>query len=298
MTDYNHILHLLTHNQWYLFYLGFIMIFAGYAKDTGIFMPFFNYLLKTIKNKKIVVLLISAFGGILPVPGRVSVSAGILDQIAPKNKRKRQIYGIIDYFATHHYYLWSPIEKSVIIPMAVLGMSYWGLVETMAPAIIVVFAFIIWLVIFKLDEENINVEIKKPCCGARCNIQPKNLLEYVIFATNILKEHTNEVKSFIEHESVTLFIASLIGFMGAFLLGSSSRFAAIVAILVTIYGEQYLLWFFTIEFIAYLLSPMHKCLYIGKSYFNTPSTEYYKNILMLSTVLLAVAGLITFTGIF
>lgn len=300
-----HIIHLLTNNQWYLFYLAGIMMFAGYAKDTGLFMPVFVYIMEKVKSKKLVVLMVSTIGGILPIPGRVSVSAGLLDQIAPKQKKKRAFFGIIDYFATHHYYLWSPLEKSVIIPMAVLGLMYWDFLVIMAPALVAMFVFIFWLVIFKLSDDSINIKIREKCCKSDCKNQANNLFAYIrwdiilwlaaiIVTTNFLKEYTNEVKEFIENSGFTLLAASALGFIGAFILGSSSRFAAIVAILVTIFGVQYLLWFFVIEFIAYLLSPMHKCLYIGKSYFETPIAEYYKYIILLSSILLITAGIFTF----
>ena len=115
---------ILINNQQFLVYLGLIMIITGILKQKGYLTDVFSFLLHTVKSKKLVLFLISLFGGILPIPGRVAVSAGILDIIAPKDKVGRESYGIIDYLSTHHYYIWSPLEKTVIIPMAVLGLTY------------------------------------------------------------------------------------------------------------------------------------------------------------------------------
>ena len=60
----------------------------------------------------------SLLGGILPIPGRVALSAPLLDAIAPPDKKKRSAFGVIDYLSTHHYYWWSPLEKTVVLPMA------------------------------------------------------------------------------------------------------------------------------------------------------------------------------------
>ena len=70
------------------------------------------------------IILTSILGGVLPIPGRVALSAPLLDAIAPPDKKKRSAFGIIDYLSTHHYYWWSPLEKTIILPMAALGITY------------------------------------------------------------------------------------------------------------------------------------------------------------------------------
>jgi hypothetical protein len=84
-------------------------------------------------------------------------------------------------------------------------------------------------------------------------------------------------------------LVSLMSFIGSFLLGSSSRFAAITVLLVSIYGIAYLPWFFAVDFCGYILSPMHKCLAIGKGYFKTP-LKYYL------TVLITWCSIVVLTG--
>ncbi len=118
-------MNILFKNQEYLIFLAGVMVCSGIIKSNNYFTPIFSWLLDKVKSKKLIVYLISFVSGVLPVSGRVSVSAGILDTLAPKDSCKsRSKFGIIDYLATHHYYLWSPLEKTIIIPMAVFSMSY------------------------------------------------------------------------------------------------------------------------------------------------------------------------------
>ena len=73
------------------------------------------------------------------------------------------------------------------------------------------------------------------------------------------------------------------------MLGSSSRFSAITAILTKMFGLKYLPLFFAIDYSGYMLSPVHKCVMIGKGYFKTPLLRYYKYILLVCISILLVA---------
>ena len=133
---------LLFKNQIYLFYLLGVMITSGIIKEKGYFNNLFNYIVNKVKSKKGVVALISLFSGILPIPGRVIVSAGVLDIVAPKAGKSRSKFGIIDYLATHHYYLWSPLEKTIILPIATLSLSYLEVLKYTSPLILVTLLYI------------------------------------------------------------------------------------------------------------------------------------------------------------
>ena len=117
------------------------------------------FLSKYIKSNRLFVVIVSAVCGVLPIPGRVSVSAGILDTMAPKDSR-RKWYGIIDYLSTHHYYLWSPLEKSVIVPMAVLGLTYFEFIYIMGPLAIIGIVLPLMLVFYFLKLRNIFIYCK------------------------------------------------------------------------------------------------------------------------------------------
>ena len=76
--------------------------------------------------------------------------------------------------------------------------------------------------------------------------------------------------------SAALGIISVVGFLAAFAMGSSSKYAGIVALLAKAFGPGYLTWFLCVEYAGYIVSPMHKCLLIGQQYFGTPIRTYYK----------------------
>ena len=73
---------------------------------------------------------------------------------------------------------------------------------------------------------------------------------------------------------VGMLIISAIGFAASFLMGSSGKFVAIAVLMSQVFGQQYFLWFFALDFTAYLLSPTHKCVMVGHKYFNTPLPTY------------------------
>lgn len=285
---------LLTNNQWYLFYIMAVMIAAGYVKDTGLFLPVYNWLIDNIKSKRGVVTLISMVSGVLPIPGRVTVSAGFLDTIAPK-KEGREKYGIIDYLATHHYYWWSPLEKTVILPMAVLGLSYTGFLSIVWPIILAYAAVLIYYIFFHLKEDDVDVKISKSAC--ECDkVGWKNWIDWkvigwvatVIVLGNYFKTYSGDLTAYLEGSS-TVLIAMIASFLFSFMLGSSSKYAGFVALMAGAFGIQYLPLLLVIDYAGYMLSPVHKCFVVGKTYFNTPLRDYYHAIGILLVALFIAA---------
>lgn len=122
-------------------------------------MDIFSLLKQKVKSKKMVVFLVSLFGGILPIPGRVALSASMLNSIAPVDNKKRKKFGIIDYLATHHYYLWSPLEKTVIIPIAVLGLTYMQFMSYIWPLLLISGLYISYYIL-SLEDDEIDIEVK------------------------------------------------------------------------------------------------------------------------------------------
>jgi hypothetical protein len=154
-------MNVLINNQEYLIFLAGVMICSGIIKSNNYFNPLFAWLLDKFKSKKVIVYLISFVSGVLPVSGRVSVSAGILDTITPKhNHKSRSKFGIIDYLATHHYYLWSPLEKTIIIPMAVLSLSYLQVMSLLWPLLLVTLLYTLCYIKVMINDDDI--EIQKP----------------------------------------------------------------------------------------------------------------------------------------
>ena len=85
-----------------------------------------------------------------------------------------------------------------------------------------------------------------------------------------------------------------IGFVASFLMGSSGKFVAIAVLMAQVFGIEYFLWFFAIDFTGYLLSPTHKCVAVGNRYFGTPLATYYKALGSWGALLLLTAGIVTF----
>jgi len=154
----NEVLMEIASKELMLIYLIGVMIVVGVLKEYNLFH--FQFLTK-LKSKRLSVVLFSIFSGILPVPGRVTVSAGLLDTIATKDPEKRKYFGITDYLATHHFYFWSPLEKTVILPLAALGFT-WG--EWMSYFIYPLVAYLVFLFYYiykNIPEEAIEFNFKE-----------------------------------------------------------------------------------------------------------------------------------------
>lgn len=336
---------LLLKNQVYVFYLIFIMLITGITKKYNLFQDFFSLIYKKVKSKRLVIFLTSMVSGMMPVPGRVTVTAGLLDNIAPKDQEKRAKFGIIDYLSTHHYYLWSPLEKSIIIPMAALGLSYGALMGIIWPLLLVTVLVVISYIYFFVKEEDIEFHgisedysffnllkntvpfftgIGFLIAGfspalvfgivflyyfSLYRINFKEAYEFINFKlvfvlagiiaiSNVIKANTALITSWATGAGLTMDtllgfgLISLIAFGSAFLMGSSSRYAGVVALLATTFGPQYLVYYIALEFSAYLISPFHKCVMIGKMYFGTSLKEYYKVLGIWIIILILTGGLL------
>jgi len=339
---------LILNKQYYLIYLLGVMISSGIIKDREYFVDLFNIIIKKIKSKRLIVTLTSLITGVLPIPGRVTVSAGILNTLAPPDKKSRSKFGIIDYLATHHYYLWSPLEKTIIVPMAALGLSYADMLSYTVGLLTITIFYIGWYIFGKMSEDDIILNVKpEPINFSRLifgaiplfisiialilgathwiafigltlyyilyakefNIKKLNsyinwnligTLALVIIVSNIVNSNYEDVKNFLETSTI-LNINTITGFItisslaygSSFILGSSGKYAGIVALLATIYGVGFLTWFIAIEFSAYLISPTHKCTHIGRMYFGTSMKKYYAIVSLWTAIMIGYAGLIT-----
>jgi len=289
----------LLNGIWYVAFLALVMVLSTWAKKTNVFMPVYRWIAVNVKSKRAVVAIISAMSGILPIEGRVTVSAGFLDTIAPNDSRKR-VYGIIDYLSTHHYYFWSPLEKTVILPIAVLGIGYFEFIYLVWPLIftcLIVGAFYIFHV---LKEDDIAIDLdkaSKPCCdhGPTQWVQWKVLAAVagVIIVANFIKSFDTYMFEAVK-SSGSIAVATILSFLFSFAMGSSGKYAGFVSILSTIFGPQYLPLFLAVDYAGYMFSPMHKCFAVGKTYFDTPIQDFYKAIGLLCGSLVMVAFIMVF----
>jgi len=289
------VLNLLIKNQWYLFYLAGIMVVAGYAKHYNWFFPIYQFVVNRVQSKRAVVAMISALTGILPIPGRVSVSAGVLDTISSDDPKSRQKLGMIDYLSTHHYYLWSPLEKTIILPMAAFGLTYWAMLSYMWPLLVGCLGVVLYYLFVILKEEDVNIKPAELKPDRRDGVpDPTTLVDWkligllalIIVFGNFAREYTDQIQEFSSSAGLGLLEMSIISFVGSFFLGSSSRFAALTIVATTIFGIEYLSWFFALDYAGYILSPVHKCVFIGWGYFKTPIVMYYKALVSMCIVVI------------
>ena len=340
----------LTSGLPYLWMIVFIMISAGIAKEKNLFASGFAYLQTAFKSNRVVVALISAVGGILPIEGRVTVSAGVLDTITCDHKHSREKMGIVDYLSTHHYYLWSPMEKTVILPIAAFGLTYAAWMSMMWPLLAVSLIFVGAYIYFGVKESDVNIahtgEFKISAVlrnvlpffvaigyyiyqGGEGNVfaifgllavyyclitqtwDYKKILGYInwsvlvtvavaIVLGNYFKMNEAVYKSWLTGLTLDpatftgMAIISAIGFVASFLMGSSGKYVAFAVLMAQLFGTEYFVWFFAVDYAAYLLSPTHKCVMVGNRYFGTSLKTYYATLGAWGLILILTAGLITF----
>lgn len=284
----------LLNGIWFVPFVAGIMVLTNLVNSRGYLIPLYTLLQKRVKSKRLLVALISAFSGVLPIPGRTIVSAGALDGLAPNDSRRKN-YGIINYLSTHHYYLWSPLEATVLIPLSVLGLSYFEFISIIAPLLVTVIGITLYYIFFVLKEDDVVIKDVK-YTGKK--VSPfKNfkwdvviLVAAVIVVGNLIKMYSEDIVSFFMSYGSSVFLAGVISFVTSFILGSSSKFAGITTLLVSIFGINYLPLFFSLGYAGYLVSPTHKCLVITKTYFNL-DMSLYRILLIISTALVTVGYL-------
>lgn len=145
----------------YLIYLAGIMIVTGIVKEYDLFSNLYSFLIRKIKSKRLLISLISAISGILPIPGRVVVSAGILDVLSSNNNKKRQKFGIVDYLSTHHYYLWSPLEPTIALLISGLSLTYVQVLTYTWPLLLISLLYLFYYIFVGLKEDDIELQTTK-----------------------------------------------------------------------------------------------------------------------------------------
>ena len=108
------------------------------------------------------------------------------------------------------------------------------------------------------------------------------IVALVIILGNLVGSYYDVIESYIKqyNKPEYILIVSVISFLSSFMLGSSAKYASIVSLLTSVFGMQYFVLFFTLEYSAYLISPSHKCLPIGQRYFHTGFMTYLKALII------------------
>lgn len=312
--------------QIYVFYLVAILIVSEIIKDKHLFKDVIGLISTKIKNQKLIVFLTSMLFGVLPIPGRIIMSSGIINSMA-KNKLSYRI-GIVEYLSTHHYYFWSPLEKTVILPMALLGISYLTFIEMMYPLILITITFLAVYILFFVDKNEIKLNISKeyslknvilvisPFIMFIVLVMFKMIflaslfvLVYFIVYTKLSKEQIIYYVKNLNFKLIILFSLSLflgtyiksldfnissdyvlygalISFAYSFLMGSSSKYAMSSVLFMSTFGFDYAVLFLVVEFIGYILSPMHKCFWVAMSYYEMNIYKFLFVIILWLSILL------------
>jgi len=118
----------------------------------------------------------------------------------------------------------------------------------------------------------------------------------IIAASTVIQQHSEQLIAVVEGLTTTygLHVCLISSFFAAFLLGSSSKFAAVTSLMVAVYGIEYLPLFYIFDFGGYLLSPSHKCLFIGKLYFQTKLVAFYRVVGIITLIMIVTALMKTF----
>jgi uncharacterized protein len=294
-----------------------VMVISGIMKEVGSSSSIQWLVSKVTTSKRASLALVAAILGVLPIPGRVTAICGTLNAIQRTPSPKS---GVISFMSSHHYYLWSPLEKSVILAMAAMGVSYVGWLSVMWPAIVTGICIPFIYIFYNVKEEElylVNVSYGPPprqhlldlgilllCFSLGC-LYPYIGLIFFTGAGLILLNHGCNWNDALSHvdlkiiglvagvivlsilaqtytESITQYVTSFNSiafgmvacFVGSFILGSSSRFAGITVAAGLVYGIEWIPIFYLIDYFGYLLSPTHKCVMIGCSYFKSNPKEY------------------------
>jgi len=101
-----------------------------------------NYnILGSIKPTPIKGKIIILLSGLLPIPGRIVLCKSLLDTMSDIPDKRTNVTA---YISTHHYYLWSPLEKSVVILLGGLSITYAQFISYMLVPIFIYMIFMLY----------------------------------------------------------------------------------------------------------------------------------------------------------
>ena len=300
-------------------------------KSNNVFVSAFFPVLNVLSDrmKTIAVCMVC---GLLPVPGRIMVTSMCLDCTCKTNKTT----GLLAYLTSHHYYMWSPLEKTIILPMAILGLTYTDMLIYMCIPLFVYICYTVYtiskhnvdpvdniektnsfawidmvllaglLIITSMHKSITIYHIKTPSlllctavflCYMIMKYKPSisqmiqqvpfnsvGLITILLIVGTTIKQNIQNIEPYFS--DIDIWVVCLISFGVSFMMGSSGKFAGLCVLTSTIYGSQWFVLFFMVDFVGYLLSPFHKCLPIAIANFKTPVKTMLQSLLPLGMMLL------------
>jgi hypothetical protein len=288
----------------YVVALAAVLVLSYNAKKYDVFQPFYKFLAKIIKSKRAVLAITSATTAVMPINGRTVISGGILQTLAPEDNRRKK-FAVIDYLNAHHFYFWSPLEASVLLPMAALHITYWQFFGRIWPMLLTVVICALWYTFGVVKEEDVAIIIdeKRITHNLDKNKYLKEGAATVLFVAilNVFGNILNYNSTWFDHFMHTvnkngiLIPVLIVSFVISWLLGSSEKFSGVIGITSTVFGVAYLPILFAVNWSGYILSPMHKCMLLGKLFFGAEWKDYYRVLAGICAVVLLVASIHTFT---
>ena len=136
-----------------------------------------------------------------------------------------------------------------------------------------------------MKKENNSIDVKK-----YINWNLLLTVGVIIVLSNIISTYHDYFLGYISYYP-NLYISACLGFLASVALGSSGKFIGITVLLTQLFGIEYFTMFFAVEYAGYLISPIHKCVAIGKMYFGTPIIEYMKVLGGWSILIILFGGL-------
>ena len=100
----------------------------------------------------------------------------------------------------------------------------------------------------------------------------KNLISYInwellwivaviIILGNLIGSYYPQMEEFLKQYKTpeSILIVAVLGFLASFMLGSSAKYASIVSLLTSVFGIQYFVLFFTLEFLGVAFNQQMRC---------------------------------------
>lgn len=141
-----------------------IMLLSQLYKETGFINRLSESLSRIIKNSKVVLSVLPAIIGFLPVAGGALMSAPLVDSEAEKLKLKPEKKAYVNLWFRHTIFPVYPLNQVLITTAAITGTTVASLILRQIPVVtvMVVIGYLIgfWKVSNPKNKENINTESK------------------------------------------------------------------------------------------------------------------------------------------
>ncbi|UCC33642.1 MAG: DUF401 family protein [Candidatus Bathyarchaeota archaeon] len=113
-----------------------IMILSQLYKETGVIETLSQSLSETVRNSKLVVSLLPAIVGLLPVAGGALMSAPLIEAEADKLQFRRGMKTYVNIWFRHTIFPVYPMSQLLILAAALTGLSLTGLIVRQIPVVL------------------------------------------------------------------------------------------------------------------------------------------------------------------